>query len=109
MVPGNYEGYKENQLNPYVVQKITSASPEQLISYIYDAAITACAKKNHSKAIQAVQALINALNFDYKDVSLSFFNVYRYINLLIQKSKFEEAKEMLTDIKKTWSIAMKTS
>lgn len=109
MVPGNYSKSQAQQVNPYLMQKIMSASPEQLISYILDAGITACAKKDYSNASKAVQALINALNFDYKEISLTFFNVYRYINRLIQKGQFDEAKEMLADIRKTWSTAMKTS
>jgi len=109
MVPGNYTGYNGKQSDPYLVQKVSSASPEQLVSYIYDVAITACAKKNHAKAFRAVQVLINALNFDYKEISMTFFNVYRYINKLVQKGNFDEAREQLIDLKKTWSTAMKTS
>lgn len=96
-------------MNPYLVQKIMSARPEQLISYIYDAAISACGKKDRVKANRAVQELINALNFDYKEMAVTFFNVYRYINNLISKGKFEEAREMLLEIKQTWSKATKVA
>ena len=67
-----------NNINPYLMQKVMTASPEQLISYIYDIAISACAQKDHIKATQAVQELINSLNFDYKEQSLTFFRIYRY-------------------------------
>ncbi len=91
------------------MQKVMSASPEQLISYIFDAGITACAKKDHAKASKAVNALISALNFDYKEISLTFYHVYRYLNHLVQRGRFDEARGIFMDIKKTWATAMKTS
>jgi flagellar protein FliS len=109
MVAGHYTRQQGQQINPYLMQKIMSASPEQLISYIYDAGITACSKKDYGKASKAVNALISALNFDYKETSLTFLNVYRHLNHLIQKGQFEAAREIFMDIKKTWTVAMKVT
>ncbi|KAA3617658.1 MAG: flagellar protein FliS [Calditrichaeota bacterium] len=95
------------QKNPYLVQKIMSASPEQLVSYVYDAGIKACSLENRSDATRAVQVLINALDFDQKEMSLTFFNVYRYINYTISQGNFAEAKRNLEDLKSTWTKAMK--
>ena len=41
----------ENPLNPYLVQKVMTASPEELIKYVYDAAIGACAREDHRRAL----------------------------------------------------------
>ena len=95
------------QKNPYLVQKVMSASPEQLISYVYDAGIKACTIKNRSEALRAVQVLINALNFDEQEISVTFYNVYRYINYTISQGNFVEAKKNLEDLKSTWTKAMK--
>jgi len=95
------------QKSPYLVQKIMSASPQQLISYVYDAGIKACAKEDRTAAFKAMQVLINGLNFDHKEVSVTFYNVYRYINHCISKGNFIEAKSYLEDIKATWVKAMK--
>ena len=97
----------QHQMNPYLTQKVMSASPEQLVSYIYDAAITACVKQDRLRASQAINQLISALNFDYKEQAVVFFNVYRYLNRLIQQGRFEEAKANLSEIKTAWSQAMK--
>ena len=35
--------------NPYLTQKITSANPNQLIAYVYDAGVSACLKKDREK------------------------------------------------------------
>ncbi|HHE54681.1 MAG TPA: flagellar protein FliS [Caldithrix abyssi] len=91
--------------NPYLVQKVMSASKEELISYIYDAAITACAQKDSVKARTAVNALIQSLNFDYKETANTFLNVYRYLMNLIDQKKFDEARAMFSELKKTWGKA----
>ncbi len=93
--------------NPYLMQKIMSASKEELISYIYDAAITACAQKDSVKARTAINALIQSLNFDYEETANTFVNVYRYLLNLINQKKFDEARAMFTDIKRTWTQAFK--
>ena len=55
--------YKESpQQNPYLLQKIASTSPEELIVYIYEAAIKACNQEDQRRSLEAVQELINALN-----------------------------------------------
>jgi len=97
------------KVNPYLVQKVMSASQNQLTSYIYDVAIAACGKKDSIKAGKAVRELMNSLNFEHKEIALTFFNVYRYINSCIVKGKFDESKQMLTDIKNTWDTSMKLS
>lgn len=99
----------QKKSDPYLVQKIMSASPDQLISYIYDSAIVACSKKDSIKAGQAVRELMKSLNFNYKESALVFYNVYRYINSRILKGKYDEAKVMLIDLKKTWQNSMKVS
>ncbi|MFH1851611.1 MAG: flagellar export chaperone FliS [Candidatus Neomarinimicrobiota bacterium] len=95
-----------NNINPYVMQRVLTASPEQLISYVYDVAISSCANEDRYKATKAVQELINALNFDYKEQSLTFFRIYRYILNNIHKGNFSEAQKLLTDIKRAWVQAM---
>jgi len=98
---------QKNSRDLYLMQKIMSASSEQLISYVYDVAITACNKKDKIKAQVAVRELIKALNFDYKEISVVFYQVYQYINHLISIEKFEQSKQALVDLKKTWCTAMK--
>ncbi len=92
--------------NPYLVQKVLSASPEQLIMYIYDAAIVACARKDQGKAAQAMQELINALNFDERKIATTFYNMYQFILSQIHKKNYEDAKKMIKEIRETWAKAM---
>lgn len=93
---------KQTAQNPYLVQKIMSASKEELIKYIYDFAITACAQNDSVKARNALNALIQSLNFDYKETANTFLNVYRYLMHLINNKRFDEARRMFSDLKKAW-------
>lgn len=100
---------QKQKLDPYLIQKVMSASPQQLISYIYDAAIVSCGRRDSIKAGKAVRELMKSLNFDYKEIAFTFYNVYRYVNNLIIKDNFEDARDILVDLKNTWISAMKVS
>ena len=93
--------------NQYLTQRIMSASPNELISYIYDVAIAGCGTNDSVKAGNAVRELMKSLNFEYKEIALTFYNVYRYINYNIINGNFSNARELLVDLKKTWDDAMK--
>ncbi len=93
--------------DPYLAQKVLSATPEQLIDYLYGIGIKACHRKDSVKARQTVQTLIDALNFEHNETAVTFFNVYRHLHHLINQKKFDEARRILTDIKQTWSEAFK--
>lgn len=110
MLANNYQQkfaqMQTQKQNPYLVQKVLSASPEQLILYIYDAAIVACARKDRVKAAQAMQELINALNFEERKVATTFYNMYQYILKLIHQQDYDDAKSMIKEIRDTWAKAM---
>ncbi len=97
-----YNNRQKQKLDPYLVQKVMSASPQQLISYIYDAAIVSCGQRDSIKAGKSVRELMKSLNFDYKEVAFTFYNVYRYVNNLIINGNFEDARDILVDLKNTW-------
>lgn len=100
---------QKQKLDPYLVQKVMSASPQQLISYIYDIAITSCSKRDPVKAGKSVRELMKSINFEYKEIAFTFYNVYRYVNNLIINGKFEDARDILVDLKNTWTSSMKVS
>ena len=96
-----------NRPNPYVNQKIMSASPEQLIVYIYDAAITACRRQDRIKVTQAVNLLINSLDFEHKEIAGTFYRTYSALLNLIGKGRFGEVEASINEIRSTWISAMK--
>jgi flagellin-specific chaperone FliS len=82
-----------------------TASPEQLIAYVYEVGAASCAQKDADRARRALQVLSQSLNYDIKDVSPVFYDVYRYINHLVNRRKFDEAKKAFDDLKQTWAKA----
>lgn len=93
----------------YLTQKILTASPEQLVAYLFDAALAACVKQDREQATKAIQELINALNFDYQEFATGLFQLYRYSLNKIQKGEFDQAQEILSELKGTWVQAMKVT
>lgn len=92
-------------VDPYLKQKIFSASPEQLIAYVYDVAIKACHQENKTLALEAVQELINALNYEHKELAFQFYRVYERIQNLLRRDQFHLAKRQLSELRDTWKEA----
>jgi len=86
-------------------QKIFSASSEQLVSYIYDAIIAACHRKDQGRALRGLMGLVNALNFDYKDIAVPLFQLYQYCLERARKRKFDEVKGLIGGLKAAWAVA----
>ena len=100
---------KRKQADPYTMQKVMSASPAEVISYIYDAAIAACVRKERDKVLRAISELTLALNFDYKEQASAFYRVYRHISSLAAAGDFDGARSILTDIRQAWNQAVKAA
>jgi flagellar protein FliS len=92
--------------DPYLKQKIMSASPEQLISYIYDLVIAACRRKDQEKALRGLAGLVSALNFDYKDIAVPMYQLYQYCLEQARKKQFDEVEELIGGLKTAWTEAM---
>tara|TARA_B100001123_G_C15345850_1_gene1037088 strand:+ start:454 stop:798 length:345 start_codon:yes stop_codon:yes gene_type:complete len=94
----------------YLEQKILSASPEQLVAYVFDVAIAGCIKRDFDKTSSALNILIRSLDFDSdtktKELSSKFYQTYSYLFELLRKKKFEKVQSYLKDIRLTWAKAM---
>ena len=89
-------------LNAYQKQAVLNATPEELISMVYDGAIAATYRQDQSKLLEGLQILINALNFDYEPAQ-TFYNVYQYCRFKCQQNEFEEVRELLGEIRDAWN------
>lgn len=99
-----------NRMNQYVVNDILNASPAELIMKVYDFAILNCQKQNIIKTNDALQVLINALNFDHpeaKEISVGLFRIYQYLQDQMRKKNFEVVLKSLTELKESWETALK--
>jgi flagellar secretion chaperone FliS len=97
------------RMNQYLANEILDASPEQLIMKVFNFAIQNCQKHNMIKTNEALQVLINALNFDNpeaKEISIGFFRIYQYCQDQMRKQNYEIVLKVLTDLKETWETAL---
>ncbi len=98
------------RINQYLNNEILSATPEQLIMRIYDFAILNCQKHNMIKTNEALQVLINVLNFENpaaKEVSIGLFRLYQFCQDQMRKRKYEVVQRVLTELKESWELALK--
>ena len=95
--------------DPYLKQKVLSASPEQLVSYIYDVVLVACQRKDQERALRGLSGLIRALNFDYKDVAVPMYQLYQYCMEKARKKEFDEVESLIQGLKTAWAEAMKVN
>lgn len=93
------------RINQYLNNEISQASPTQLILKVYDFAILNCQRKNMLKTNEAIQVLINSLNFDIdgaRDISIGLLRLYHYCQDQARKNNFEETQKILTELRDTW-------
>ena len=95
--------------NPYLKQKVLSASPEQLISYVYDQILVACQRKDQDKSLRGLMGLIRSLDFEYKDVAVPMYQLYQYCMEKARNKEFEEVQELIGGLKAAWVEAMKVN
>ena len=95
--PGSYD-YRE--------QEILSAKPEVLVLFLYDYAIRGCKKEDAQLASSALVELIDALNFEYREVAVGFLKLYEYCLRMVKSENYKAALKILTELKDTWAQAI---
>jgi flagellin-specific chaperone FliS len=96
------------KINQYITNDITGASQEHLLIKVYDFAILHCEKKNMIKVNEAIQVLINGLNFEHegaKQISIGFLRLYQYCQDQTRKNNFMETMKILTELRDSWKTA----
>jgi flagellar protein FliS len=97
------------KLNQYLRNDVSCSSPEQLIMKVYDFAITNCQRHELIKTNEALQVLINALNFETeeaKKISSGLLKLYIYCQESMRKKKYAEVYKILTELRDTWKLAL---
>ena len=98
---------RNNNIDPYLQQKVMTASPTELVVYLYDIGISSCIKKDKIKLSKLLSHLKESLDYSPQTEKLSylFASVYDHISFLVRNDKFDEAKSSFSDIKTTWKQA----
>ncbi len=88
--------------NAYLEQEIMTLNPVQLLIKAYDAGITACNRRDESKASTVLVELIDSLNFDYAEIANSLFRLYDYCIREIKRGNFDVTLKVLKELRETW-------
>ncbi len=94
--------------NNYLVKEIMEATPQQLLIKIYDFAILQCQKRNLIKTNEAIQRLIDSLNFkdeNAREISNGLFRLYIFCQDQMRKKNYEAVYKILTELRQTWLAA----
>ena len=86
----------------YQKEQLMSLSPVEVIRKLYDVAIQAAKKRNDPLAQKALNELIVGLNFDYGDIPVGLFRLYRYCKDQVRAGKRNEAIMVLEELRSTW-------
>ena len=85
--------------------EIQSLTPVELVVKTLDVGIAACGRGDRAKASRAVVELIGALNFEYREMSASFFRLYDYCLRCVRAGDFETAARVLKELRDSWAQA----
>jgi flagellin-specific chaperone FliS len=91
----------------YRQQDVMGASPIRLVVMAYDLAIRSCEQKDFPRAVKAVTALRDTLNFDYPEVSVGLFRLYQWCLDCIRQSDYDNALHTLRELREAWAITEK--
>jgi len=107
--------YKRQKINSnkgittYQQNQILGLSPTELILKLYDLAIVSIKKGDIQRANRVIAELIGALDFDYQEIAMGFFRLYRYCQDCLYKGNFQEALSVMEDLRNTWAQAFELS
>lgn len=96
----------QKSLNPYQRIRVMSASPEQLILYVYDAAVSALQRQDRIRSLEAVNLLVSSLRYEHRDLAMSFYRIYDSIQRQIMRGNYGLAQTILRELREIWREAM---
>jgi len=101
--------YNNRKINQYLTNEINNVGPAQLIIKVYDFAILNCQRHNMIKTNEAIQVLINALNFENeaaREISIGLIKLYQFCQEQMRKKNYDEVYKILSELKETWQTAL---
>jgi flagellin-specific chaperone FliS len=92
-------------IDTYQQNQVLNLSPTELILKLYDLALVNIKKGDISKANLVITELIGSLNFEYQEVSMGLFRLYRFCQDCLYKDNKTPAINILEDLRNSWATA----
>jgi flagellar protein FliS len=107
MVMQNFTTYnrRSSNMNPYLVKDILEATPQQLVIKLYDLAIVSCKREDLRKTNNAIQALIDALNFEDEsatEISTGLLKLYKFCQDQMREGNYSIVDRILSELRESW-------
>jgi flagellin-specific chaperone FliS len=99
-------GVNQNGINVYKTNQVMGSSPGQLILLLYDHVIRCLTSRDMRGASKGLVELMGSLDLDYQEVSGRLFSLYEYCLDLVKKGEYEQAAQILTDMRHMWATAI---
>ncbi|HIC89164.1 MAG TPA: flagellar protein FliS [Anaerolineae bacterium] len=90
----------------YQQPRIENTDPLNLVLVAYDAALTGCARHDLVQTARALTVLYNGLDFSQGEIAVGLFRLYQYCAGLVRQGKFDEAADLLRELRETWAEAL---
>ena len=97
-----------NAAQNYLRNSVTTADPRKQILLVYDRAIAGCRQQNLEIAGRALMELVNGLNMNAGPISGNLLAIYQYCSELARKGQYEEAANILQELRDTWAAVGNT-
>ncbi len=89
-------------LQTYRKNDVSNASPMRLIIMAYDAAITACNKRDLDVSTRALGVLKDSLNLSQGEVAMNLMSLYLFCADGCREGKWKLVAEILSELRTTW-------
>lgn len=100
-----YGGKRDGRVPSYIEQEVLSWSKEKIILKMYDLFIVSCKRQDVQKMSKVLIELMGALNFEIEETSTRLYRLYEYCQRCIFQKKFDEALNIIQELRDTWAKA----
>lgn len=98
-----YGGGADNPIPGYLEQEVLLWSPEKITLKTYDLFIVSAKRRDVKRMNKVLAELISSLNFDVGDLSQRLFRLYEYTQRLVAQRQYDEAAEIIQELRTTWA------
>ena len=80
---------------------------EKIILKMYDLFLVSCKRQDVTKMSKVLIELMGALNFEYEETATRLYRLYEYCQRCIFQKKFDDAYNIISELRSSWSQAFK--
>lgn len=97
------------QLNSYRTNSVLGLTPGQVLVKMYDLALVALISGDGKRSVRVLSAMIDSLDFEYQEIAMGLFRLYRYCIEEVNKGEYEMPTRILRELRETWVQALSAS